>query len=150
MRFLFPVALTIALTIDVSAQTTRDPIDILSDDGILKSAETEILSMQYPQLSAFTKVLSECDYSSSPNEVIRHRCQAQVSAYEIEFGSGSQLDKLVFAINAISLSLSAPQAGGKPTARNDMALGNKIGDLAFVNAILKKDANARFHKLRQP
>ena len=120
------------------------PLQIFYDDKILIAAATEILSMNYDSTKSLTNVLAFCEKLLTENEIIQRDCQSAMAKFNIEFGSGSALDDVLFAYNLIAAGIRS----GEKVHRREPDVGKMILRMTAIDRQLRRAANARFRELR--
>jgi len=143
VRFVLLIAFAVALMTEAVAQKPRSPKEIFDDDQVLQGASAEILGMSYQNLNALKRMLSECSDQLSKNEIIQHTCTVARSDYQIEFGSGGQLDSLIYSID-LTIKILRLQEGARTNA-DSVKMIMRLGD---INIQLERVANERFKILR--
>ena len=71
-------------------------------------------SMEYVELSAFSRYLAECKDRLSNNDIIQHSCTVARALYETEYGKDRSLDKLLRALFVAAGSLRSDKQNQQP------------------------------------
>jgi hypothetical protein len=127
-----------------SVHASPPAVGLVYDEQVLKDASLEIMAMGYQQLSALKEYISACQNTLSSHEEILFACYKARSNYDIEFGSHSKLDSLIFHVDFFSTYIRLSEAAHKKIPDD----GKLIKRLLDINGELRRIANIRFGMLR--